>query len=376
MNILHIAPQGEFGGAARITLDWIRHSELRHVAVVGGGGPVVALLERQGCTVHSVRPWRPRNVWPLVAEVAAIADREKIDLIHSCNCDGHLLGGLLRLKTARPEMWFNHGPIERVAWSRFARFIPTDALLVGSRSMERAQRRLGYWAKSLSVHRLGIDCEAFKADAAARATTRARLGLRDEICLAMVARFEPGKGQALLAGALAEIRHRRPDLPFKIIFVGGMLGASEAHEYERNVKELVGTLGLNSSAIFTGHADNVSDYINAADIVVLASIVAESFGLAVLEGMAMEKATVAPNEGGPGEIISDGKDGYLFPARDSDLLANLLETVMNDVRHNPDRLAALGAAARRKVCEHYDIATSARELEKVYRSLVVVPGKK
>ncbi len=369
MKILHILPHGQIGGSERATVDWIRHAQHASVAIVGGEGPLAGLLEQSGCTVHTLPLWRPRSVWSRVGAAAAIVKREGIDVIHSCLYDGHLLGGLLRWKTRRPEIWFNHGPIERSAWSRFSRFIPSDALLVASASMERQQRRSGFAAKELRVHPLGVDCAHFRCDPAARTATRNRLGLRDEICVAMIARLDPLKGQTLVIEALAEIKRRRPGLAFKILFVGGPLPYAEADAYAERAKALVATLDLGRVSTFTGHVADVGAFMNAADLLVQATIVPEAFGLALIEGMAMQRVSVAPDEGGPHEIIHDRVDGFLFPPRDGAALARVLEQAMDLARTEPARFAAVGAAARRKVEEKFQIGRSTDELERLYRRL-------
>ncbi|HVU23812.1 MAG TPA: glycosyltransferase family 4 protein [Opitutus sp.] len=370
MKILHILPQGEVGGAERITLDWIRHSQGEHAAVVGGEGRLRALLERHGCRVHTVRPWRPRNVWSLVPEVAAIVEREQVDLLQSSNYDGHLLGGLLRWRTRRPEIWFNHGPIERVAWSRHSRFLPADALLVPTRYIEREQRRQGFWARRIIVHQYGIDTKVFAADPEARSRIRRQLALTDEVCIAMIARFDPGKGQALLVSALQEVGRRRPDLRFRLVLVGGTLRLQEAHAYEQTVRAQVEHSALASITTFAGHAEDVTGYLNAADIVVVASTAAEGLCLSLLEGMAMQKPTVAPNEGGPMEVVRDGRDGFLFPPRDSHALARRLETTLDGLVSDRARLLALGAEARQTVEARYDVRKSAQRLDEIYRRTI------
>jgi glycosyltransferase involved in cell wall biosynthesis len=67
------------------------------------------------------------------------------------------------------------------------------------------------------------------------------------------------------------------------------------------------------------------------DILVHASITPEPFGQVVVEAMASNVPVVAAAEGGPGEILTDGVDGLLYPAGDVDALAEALRRLNDDV---------------------------------------------
>ena len=60
----------------------------------------------------------------------------------------------------------------------------------------------------------------------------------------------------------------------------------------------------------------------------------------------MECIVVVPNEGGPAEIVCDGRDGFLFMPRSADDLANKLQYVVE----NLGALDNIRRAARKSVC--------------------------
>ena len=88
----------------------------------------------------------------------------------------------------------------------------------------------------------------------------------------------------------------------------------------------------------------------ALDIFVLPSF-SETFGLVVIEAMAMEKPVIATNAGGLPEIITDGKTGLLIEPRNVQVVANALQTVsiVNPVR------TSLAHAAREEALRRFSM---------------------
>lgn len=72
----------------------------------------------------------------------------------------------------------------------------------------------------------------------------------------------------------------------------------------------------------------------------------ESFPYVLLEGMAAGSPLISTAWPASGEVILDGETGLLTPVGDADALAATLERMLG----NPERAAAMGAAARRR-CE-------------------------
>jgi glycosyltransferase involved in cell wall biosynthesis len=108
------------------------------------------------------------------------------------------------------------------------------------------------------------------------------------------------------------------------------------------------------------------DVHRALDILVLASIEPEPFGLVVLEAMASGKPVIATKHGGPLEIIEDGRSGDLVPPGDAAALARAIEALI----HDPARRARVGALARERVMAHYTAEQYVAGVQAVYRELV------
>lgn len=105
--------------------------------------------------------------------------------------------------------------------------------------------------------------------------------------------------------------------------------------------------------------DEALRWVLAADVVVNPSYT-EGLPTTVLWAAACGRAVVATDVGGTPEVVADGVSGVLVRPRDVDGLRAALDALAVD----PERRAALGAAARRDVRERFDsLAGAARWLE-------------
>jgi glycosyltransferase involved in cell wall biosynthesis len=137
------------------------------------------------------------------------------------------------------------------------------------------------------------------------------------------------KGQEFVIAVARELERSAPDVQF--MFVGG--GSDEAL-----LKSMAA--GLKNVA-FTGHVDNVGDYLAAFDLFILPSN-REGIGSILFDAMEQGLALVASRVGGVPDIVLHGKNGLLVdPASPEQLRAAILE-----LRAAPERRAALGAYGR------------------------------
>ena len=89
-----------------------------------------------------------------------------------------------------------------------------------------------------------------------------------------------------------------------------------------------------------------------------------------VEAMAAGVAPVAPAHGSFPELITDGKDGVIYRPGDDHGLVQVLQ----DIDDQPDKYAALGAAAGRTYEARFTLATNIEELLEVYRFAIRDPA--
>lgn len=180
----------------------------------------------------------------------------------------------------------------------------------------------------------GVDTVLFNPSQRDEAYRR-ELAPNGEIILLCVCRIAPEKGFEFLA-QVAE-RLARESLPFKLVIVGGNKNPAvedKVHGYFDGVKDKV---------VFTGFkgGNALAREYASADLFLHCSIT-ETFGLVVLEAMASGTPVVARDQGGPSEIVREGKTGYLVPPTDLELFVSMVRRISQD----PDLRYNLSIAAR------------------------------
>lgn len=160
------------------------------------------------------------------------------------------------------------------------------------------------------------------------------------------------KGLEVLIKARAEVTNA------KILVVGD--GDLRAH-YKKMVEEL----NLKDQIIFVGSvaAENLSDYYNLADVVVLPSLdQSEAFGIVLIEAMACGKPIIASNLPGVRSVVQYGVNGFTFPPGNAKELA----TKLNYFLDNPASAKDFGKHGREIVLEKYDLKKVGEKLEKIF----------
>src|ERR1043166_9713577 len=90
-------------------------------------------------------------------------------------------------------------------------------------------------------------------------------------------------------------------------------------------------LGVAEQCVFVGKQPNIVDYLCASDVLLLPSE-QESFGLAALEGMACELPVIASRVGGLPEVVDDGATGFLSPVGEVDTMAADAVRLLTDAK--------------------------------------------
>ena len=132
-----------------------------------------------------------------------------------------------------------------------------------------------------------------------------------------------------------------------------------------NLKKLVLEYGISKNVIFTGHVNNVYNYIDLMDSFILPSK-SEGLPIAVMEAMALGKTVIVTKTDGISEIIQDGHTGIILNERTPDCLLN----AMIYVYKNKEKVKIIGDNASDFIKNNCDIKTYIEKLEKVYTNLL------
>jgi phosphatidylinositol alpha-mannosyltransferase len=160
-----------------------------------------------------------------------------------------------------------------------------------------------------------------------------------KINILFVGRLEKRKGANYLLNAYTRLKKKHPNI--RLIIVGP--GVNLRRRYELKVR-----LSRLKDVVFTGGVsyENLPRYYQMADIFCAPSTGKESFGIVLLEAMALGKPIVATSIEGYSSVVTHGEQGLLVPPKNSKALAEALERLVNDTALRR-RLGANGLLAVR-----------------------------
>lgn len=169
----------------------------------------------------------------------------------------------------------------------------------------------------------------------------------------VVARMSSGeryKGHDELLDAWPDVRKTVPDA--RLVFVG------DGDDVVR-LREKAGALGIGTSVLFAGfvsEADLIGFYRSAAAFAMPSR--GEGFGLVYLEAMSHGVPCVAALDDAAGEVVEDGRTGFLIRQDDRQALADRLIRLLTD---EPLR-RRMGAAGARHVEERFSYGRFSRHM--------------
>jgi len=164
----------------------------------------------------------------------------------------------------------------------------------------------------------GIDVEHFSPDVAP--IEEFRDGKQN---ILFVGRLEHRKGLNYLIKAYQQVKQEIPNS--RLIVVGP--GTRLRKKYEKWIMRN----GL-KDIVFLGYVsyDELPRYYKTADVFCAPATSRESFGIVLLEAMAIGKPIVAAKIDGYASVVTHSEDGFLVPPKDSRGLAQALISVMSD----------------------------------------------
>jgi phosphatidylinositol alpha-mannosyltransferase len=284
----------------------------------------------------TISPWTS-------SRVQAVLDRERFDVIHLHEpLMPMLCTTVLRLSQTANIGTFHasHGrpgynflfPFGRVVIKRRFRRLH-GKIAVSKPAMEFACKYCpGYY----NIIPNGVDLDHFSPD----------VSPIDKFCdgkanILFVGRLEGRKGLNYLLEAFVQVKREIPNS--RLIVVGP--GTRLRHRYEKEVAKS----GL-KDVVFAGFVshEELPRYYKTADVFCAPATGRESFGIVLLEAMAMGKPVVASNIEGYASVVTHGVDGLLVPPRDTETLAQTLVSLLND----ESLCREIGTRGKTKALEH------------------------
>ncbi|OYR69619.1 glycosyl transferase family 1, partial [Halorubrum sp. E3] len=196
---------------------------------------------------------------------------------------------------------------------------------------------------------------------AADGSERGRGPGSEPLRVAFVGNLAPRKGLDTLVEGVAGA-----DAAVDLTVVGRTVDESHVADVRRLVRER----GLGDRVRFSGRLsdDELADALRASHVLAVPSRY-EGFGIVYLEGMSFGLPAIASRAGGASETVADGETGVLVDPDDPAAVARALDEFAAD----PDRLAAMGRAARRRYEAHPSWAASTARVRRLLAEVADAP---
>ncbi|MGQ0554967.1 MAG: glycosyltransferase [Nitrospiraceae bacterium] len=296
------------------------------------------------------------GVWTTLRSLVSHLRRCHPDIVHSHRYKEHILGAFAaKLSHNSRVVQTYHGLDEHLhGWAavKMRAYTTLNTIVgkvaahgfVGVSEEIAGILRCRYARGKVSCIRNGVDLTRVKITSSG-AHLRKQLGISfSEFVIGSVGRLTQVKGLEYLIRAVAKNRGSQER---KLVIVGdGPLRPA--------LEGLAREVGVSENVLFLGARNDVYDLMGVFDVLALPSL-HEGVPMVLLEAMAMAVPIIASRVGGIPEIFDDEQGALLVQARDVDVLADAIETMVNDeVLRN-----RLRKAARARVESHFSIERTA-----------------
>lgn len=266
----------------------------------------------------TLSPW-------LSSRIKAILDREHFDICHLheplmpmlCTTVLRLSNvpnvGTFHASGGKP--WYSFGtPIGKSILKKWVRKLD-GKIAVSEPAMEYVSK---YFPGDYTIIPNGVDSKHFSPD-----VPPIKEFSDGKLNILFVGRLEKRKGLDYLLEAYKQIKPEFPNSRLIVVGPGKRLGK----KYERRVMR-----DRLKDVVVIGYAAyrDLPRYYQTADIVCCPATGRESFGIVLLEAMAVGKPIVASNIQGYNSVVTHGAEGLLVPPKNAEKLAQALTSLMTD----------------------------------------------
>ena len=367
IKILYLITGLKTGGAEIVLYNLVKNINKKKIeTVVVSIIPIAEIgkkIQNSGIRVLSLNAKFKYNPF-IFFKLISILKKEKPQILHSFLFHSILLGRIVG-RICKVPIIISSIHSEYIGGFLRNRLLQiTDSLddvvtIVSQKASETMLKSKTASANKLLVIYNGIDLNKFIfQDKKARKEIRKELNLeKDDKVLISIGRLFKAKGYPYLIEAIKILKSKYPDIKLLIIGEG-----EEKNKLETQTREL----NLEKNIFFLGRKENVSNCLNASDIFILASLW-EGFGLAIVEAMACGLPVITTNVGGIPEIIQDKISGLLVDPKDSEILAQKIDYLLNLDADSRERLILKG---RKIVEQKFSLEKMITKYEELYYKLL------
>lgn len=255
---------------------------------------------------------------------------------------------------------YSKATIEQYHKSYISLFEKAAALVVVSTEMKEELIKLGAPAHKVHYNSCGVDVKSFlpKKNTVSKAI------------FLFAGRFVNKKAPQLVIMAFEKMLKTVPDSTLVMAGDGGLGSSGELYI---GCKQIVKALNIEDKVVFKGSLSNheMSEVMQNASIFIQHSVRpeggdSEGTPVTLLEASASELAIIGTRHGGIKDVVIDGETGLLVDEYDLEATTKC----MIELAQNPDKVKAIGIAARKRVSELFSMDLSIQKLAEVIKNTI------
>jgi glycosyltransferase involved in cell wall biosynthesis len=331
MKIVQLLPELNEGGVERGVVELSRGliQQGHESVIISNGGKLVAQLEREGalhvrldvCSKNVLSaPWRVfklyRTLQKINPDILHVRSRVPAWMVFFAN-------SLLHIPVVSTVHGFNS-----VGFYSSIMAKANHIICVSTAIKDYIQTHYKTPDGTITVIPRGVDLAAFNpnsVDLSFIENFKKEFQLHDKWVVTTVGRITQLKDLETFIKAIAILSKTFPNCVGLI--VGGIRHDKE--NYFKLLQNLVQSLHVEKSIIFTGSVAQVAEVYSLSDVVISSSKKPESFGRSVAEALALNTPVIATRHGGVLDILHEGEQGYFIEIGDSKALADKILEARN-----------------------------------------------
>jgi glycosyltransferase involved in cell wall biosynthesis len=306
------------------------------------------------------------NFLPVIFQIGQAKRYIKADIFHAL---GSANGWLASLIGCRPLIYTIADP--GIFSIPFQRKLPkiykilnkyaikkSDLLVCDGENTKKAMIGLGANPQKIRTIRYGVDVEKFKSQKITEEFKRNFFRENSKIVISTKP-LRPECDVETLIKAIPKVLKEIPEARFLIVGEG---------EQKENLMNLTKSLKIFEMVKFTGwvSGEDIPLYFNLADVYACTSLVETGLAASTAEAMACGLPVVVSDSGDNRNWIKDGENGFVFPLKNSDTLAEKIIYLLK----NPDFKVKTGKTNRELIERENNYYKEMEKMEKIYQELI------
>ena len=298
----------------------------------------------------------------LIPRAIKIKNQYNNNIIQTHGYKPNVIGFFLKLFLKIQWIGFAHGYTDDDRKMRIYNWIDSlalryaDKVVAVSGSTKKLLVKKGIKSSKIIIIRNAIDKSELIPNKSERDIRTALRIEEKQLVVGVVGRLGPEKGQIVFLKAFRKLLQVMPHTKALMIGDGQERNCLEDYCQDNNMV---------NNVIFTGHINNVADYYQIMNLLVIPSF-SEGLPNVLLEAMAFGVPVIATSVGGIPEVINNN-NGILLPPADPNRMSDEIVALLG----NKERVEVFKVNARNTISYFFEPVQRNRKIVDIYNSLLL-----